>query len=352
MEPKKPLDEAAVLALATACVEAQRARSVLLRAELASITKSFGRLGKDARKTVIDELRRVVPWDEIPERLMRQSRRLVRGSFRASLTARSLRGSRTHAPEWLLNSKVHCLPFIDRLEIPRPQVLLSEVSSGSLQPTAGVVVKPVRGAGSRGVFLVPSLVEIFQPKAEKTLHSWEEMLVAMRQALKAGDVSSDSWIMEELILPEHGSLNSGRDFKFYSFYGRVELVLEIQRNPEIRYAWWDRKGRRVDTGKYSDKLMTGSGLVPGDVETAERVSYEIPAPFIRIDFLRSANGLVFGEFTPRPGNYHKFNRSTDERLGRSFANAEGRLVADLLNGKRFDTFRSQFLVDAAASRVS
>jgi hypothetical protein len=294
MELKKPVDEAAILSLATACVEAQRARGVLLRTELASIAGSFGRLGQDARKTVIDKLRGVLSWDEIPEPLIRQSRRLVRGSFRASLSARSLRRSRdqTHAPEWLLNSKVHCLPFIDRLEIPRPRMLMSGVSLESMRPRAGLVVKPVLAAGSRGVFLVPSLVEIFQPKTGETLHSWDEMLAVMRQAVKAGDVSSDSWIMEELILPKLGNLDSGRDLKFYCFYGRVELVLEIQRNPETRYAWWDREGRRVDTGKYSDKLMSGSGLVPGDVETAERVSCEIPAPFMRIDFLRSTNGLV------------------------------------------------------------
>src|SRR5690606_29992026 len=107
---------------------------------------------------------------------------------------------------------------------------------------------------------------------------------------------------------------------------------------KVSYAWWNRDGTSCDTGKYRKDLMKGSGLLASDVELAEQVSGAVPAPFLRIDFLRSATGLVFGEFTPRPGGYDQFNDETDERLGRAFSLAEGRLVADLLRGKRFDEF--------------
>lgn len=60
---------------------------------------------------------------------------------------------------------------------------------------------------------------------------------------------------------------------------------------------------------------------------------------MRIDFLKSKNGMVFGEFTPRPGGYEQFNDEIDRWLGEYFLKAEGRLVIDLLNGKNFDYYK-------------
>jgi hypothetical protein len=51
----------------------------------------------------------------------------------------------------------------------------------------------------------------------------------------------------------------------------------------------------------------------------------MPHPFMRIDTLLGEDDLVFGEFTPRPGQFHRFN-------------AEWRLREDLLEGKRFDAY--------------
>jgi hypothetical protein len=65
------------------------------------------------------------------------------------------------------------------------------------------------------------------------------------------------------------------------------------------------------------------------------MSKEIPTPFIRIDFLKTEKELVFGEFTPKPGNYDEFDQSTNQWLGDYFLEAEGRLMADLLHGKQF-----------------
>lgn len=76
------------------------------------------------------------------------------------------------------------------------------------------------------------------------------------------------------------------------------------------------------------------------MELAKRISLAIPAPFIRIDFLKSFDGLVFGEFTGHPGSYEQFNRKTDRLLGEFFVSAEARIVNDLLNGKTFDAFQA------------
>ncbi len=75
---------------------------------------------------------------------------------------------------------------------------------------------------------------------------------------------------------------------------------------------------------------------------AERISLEIPAPFIRIDFIRRAAGLYFCEFTPRPGSVGAFNRKYDHLLGVKFHEAEARLYNDLMSGKEFIVFNKVF----------
>src|SRR5699024_6527899 len=135
------------------------------------------------------------------------------------------------------------------------------------------------------------------------------------------------------------NLKPARDLKFYCFYGEVALVLEIQRFPSVRYCWWDSSGNSINTGKFHKKFFEGDGVTQEDVNFVEEMSKEIPTPFIRIDFLKSKNGLVFGEFTPRPGQYEQFNKNIDQFLGDCYLKAEGRLINDLYNGKQFSNFR-------------
>ena len=112
-----------------------------------------------------------------------------------------------------------------------------------------------------------------------------------------------------------------------------------------RYCYYTPAGDPVITGRYMDRAFAGTGLEPGYVELAEAISLQIPMPFCRIDFLKSAHGPVFCEFTPKPGNFHQFDTPTDTLLGAEFARARARLTADLLKGKRFEAF------DAFVARV-
>ena len=64
----------------------------------------------------------------------------------------------------------------------------------------------------------------------------------------------------------------------------------------------------------------------------------MPVPYMRIDFLRGEYRFAFGEFTPRPGDFEGFNEATDRMLGELYLDAETRLHADLLDGRRFPVF--------------
>ena len=185
---------------------------------------------------------------------------------------------------------------------------------------------------------------IFDLRKRKWLNSWCRMIAAMRDRLNEGVIGKDHWSVEELILEDVKEERAGRDLKFYCFYGRVELVIEIRRlDNRVVYCEWDGEGNRVFSGKYDHRRFEGVGVNREQLELAKSMSAKVPAPFMRIDFIKSEDapvGMTFGEFTPRPGDFHKFSDETDRRLGDAFLDADARLLNDLVrHGKGFPEFR-------------
>ncbi|MDE5415818.1 ATP-grasp fold amidoligase family protein [Alkalihalobacterium chitinilyticum] len=261
-------------------------------------------------------------------------------SFSASLSRRArVRQLREHTPELLLDNKVTAYTFADQLGVRRPWVRAEKYKLVDLPIEAGIVIKPSEGAGSRGVYLVISESEIYDVRRSNVLPNWEALKEQIAEDLASGAVTEDEWLIEELILGESTDRRPAKDLKFYCFYGKVALILEITRFPNLRYCWWNANGERISTGKYDDQLFTGEGATQAQIDLAASISAEIPTPFIRIDFLKSSQELIFGEFTPKPGNYDEFNRKTDQWLGDYYLEAEERLIQDLLNGKSFDKYK-------------
>lgn len=261
-------------------------------------------------------------------------------SFRGSLTQRIRKHQLTGPlPEWFLDDKQTAYHFVAPFGIQVPHLDETTYTEETLPEREGIVIKPVDAAGARGVYLVHKKDYIFDVRNAKILQSFSELHEALARDLKTGAVTEDSWLIEQLIYENEKQLIPARDVKFYSFYGKVGLILEIVRDPEIRHTWWTRDGKRISTGKYEATLFAGQGVSESEIEQVEQLSSEIPAPFMRIDFLRSESGLVFGEFTPKPGNYDEFDDLTDAWLGDYFIEAEGRLVNDLLNGKTFTAYK-------------
>ncbi|WP_026691449.1 ATP-grasp fold amidoligase family protein [Alteribacter aurantiacus] len=258
-------------------------------------------------------------------------------SFREEMTKRARKRQLNKLPESILDNKKHAYSFVSGLGIKHPWI--SEAYDFySLPDRSEVVIKPVEGAGSRGVYLVKKDSEILDIKRSRTLVSREELKVSMAEDLGLNWVIEDKWMMEELIFEDKQKGISARDLKFYTFYGEIALILEVVRTPSVKYCWWYPDGRKADTGKYSYELFEGNGVTEEDLRVASMLSTHVPAPFIRIDFLKTKEGLVFGEFTPKPGNYDEFNRKTDQKLGEAMLRAENRLLQDLLEGKKFDSF--------------
>jgi hypothetical protein len=299
------------------------------------------------RKLVYPKLLSGLHIEDIPEFMVRsgfsddQLPLKDASSFRASLTMR-MREYQLHGslPEMILDDKKTAYQFAEMLNIPTPELSEENYSYDEIPEATGVAIKPVDGAGARGVYLVYGNDDIIDIKQSKKIANWHVLRKDMERDLISGRVSRDEWFTEELIFEDKQEKIPARDIKFYCFYGKVGLILEIIRYPELEYCWWTATGKRIATGKYEASLFKGKGVTEEEIQGVERISREIPAPFIRIDFLRSDTGLIFGEFTPKPGNYDEFNRETDQWLGDYFLEAQGRLTNDLLNGKEFNHFKN------------
>ncbi|SDJ27268.1 ATP-grasp fold amidoligase family protein [Natribacillus halophilus] len=302
-----------------------------------------------ARHKVYQKLLTGLKIEEVPEIMLRsrsdRSEDTVSlqqiASFRACLTMQSrIRQLETFRPAWALDHKANAYTFIDALGIRRPWVTAEPFSHTAVPQKEGIVIKPVHGAGSRGVYIIPAFNHIQDVKRSSMLDHWDELEASMQEDLATERVEDDQWVAEEVFYENKEQLKPARDLKFYCFYGKVALILEIQRFPEVKYCWWTVDGERIHTGKYEGKLFEGDGFSNDDVTLAATISSEIPAPFIRIDFLKTDKGLVFGEFAAKPGNYDEFDQPTDRQLGDDFLEAQGRLITDLLNGKTFRNFKA------------
>lgn len=295
--------------------------------------------------------------EEIPEFMIRaglteQSIPLRKASsFRASLNMRMRQKQLNDTlPEWHLDDKRTAYEFVEQLGVPVPTVDDEHYTFDMVPKREGIVIKPADGAGSRGVYLVHSMEEIIDVKKSIKLNSWDKLKESIEHDLETGAVEKDDWMIEQLVYENKAEKTPARDVKFYCFYGKVGIILEITRYPEVRQCWWTAQGERIATEKYDENLFSGTGVTEEEIEMVQRISEKIPAPFIRIDFLRAENELVFGEFTPKPGNYDEFDQATDEWLGDYFIDAQGRLTTDLLNGKQFEAYKT-FVKEAGRMTV-
>ncbi|NJP37421.1 CapA family protein [Alkalicoccus luteus] len=259
-------------------------------------------------------------------------------------------GHQNHA--WQLDRKTKAFRFADEIGLRRPKSSSRIYTFDEIKDKeAPIVIKPVQSTGSRGVYLIFNDSKILSARNNKYLSSREEMIEEMREPLAAvyrgnptGQLLKDEWITEELILREEGSTAPPLDYKFYCFYGELLFVLEADRSDASGFSVWNADGTLAVTGWQDEKLREGIGFSQEDADEALRASLEIPAPFIRMDMLKSPDGIVFGEATPRPGKFHLFNKKYDQLLGRAYKEAEARLQRDMLNGKEFAAFKKHFTI--------
>lgn len=325
----------------------------LLKSKIIRLNKD---LGKSIGKVFIEKIGRAAKKEYISHASIRKfERRKIKVekavSFREIMIEKSVT-RRLGCPEyaWKLDRKTQAYKFADHIGLRRPKNELKTYKLAEIEmPQSPVVIKPVHATGSMGVYLVYDKNNIFSARERIRLNSWSELKEDASKKLEASRMGrnfllrKDEWIIEELILNPKEDYLPPNDLKFYTFYGEVLIVLEINRAHSGKYRFWDANMEIAKTGKYENESdFDGEGFTREDLEIVVNASLQIPTPFIRLDMLKGHEGLVFGEATPRPGRFHLFSDEYDRRLGEAYRKAEARILKDLLNGKKFEAFTSVF----------
>lgn len=229
--------------------------------------------------------------------------------------------------------------FAESLGLDTPRAYQVRVPLRELRLVPDCIVKPEGFSTSQGVFYVDGQLRPVSIRRQQTYSDLKEALTL--------EFSNDNrfldaeWITEEAIWWNEGEL--AHDFKVFAFYGEVALVLEIKRQVYKRgrpeFCYYSPDGRILNIGDESRRFH-GDGLPIGLLAQAESITREIPLPFVRVDFLCSQTHTYVGELTPLPGGVYA-GRLTDEldrELGDRYLDSQARLVADVLRGKKFDSY--------------
>jgi len=320
--------------------EQQKQRSQLLSLVLSQLNK----LNKQQRIDILEYVSEHFPANELSEAYVRQAASVgaalhAAASFSECLTRatrrRQLSGFRN---ELELNGKARGYRFVNALGMKHPKPLTKPKPIERLELNQPAVLKPTNGSSSNGIYIL-SGDRITEVKTGENLPSEQALRERIDELLDTNVIRNNRWVLEEYIGDDvDGRPVPARDLKFYCFYGELGFVLEVDREHGGHYCEWMPDMTLAKTGRYQNKTFEGKGFTQQQAQQALAVSSAIPAPFMRIDFLRSENQFVFGEFTPRPGQYNAFNAQFDRYLGEHYLRAEARLQQDLIAGKSFDVF--------------
>lgn len=230
------------------------------------------------------------------------------------------------------NNKKTDQEFAQSLDIPTPKLLQSECKFENIEFTESTVIKPSFDSSSRNVFFYFNNENIVEIKTNHTFENLEKFKTEITRREIQG-----LWQTEMLILNKDNE--AAHDIKVYAYYGEIGAVLEIKRTDKAYQCWYNKKGEILESERRSQPWFEGTGFESQVLEYAAKISLSIPAPFMRIDFYKGAEGYYLGELTPHPGRYFpEYSPKLDKHLGKLFHEAEARLFKDLLNKKDFSNY--------------
>lgn len=203
------------------------------------------------------------------------------------------------------------------------------------------VVKPSYDSSTRGVMLL-NRTEIrneFFDVLHNKLFTLNEIKEYQRKFFIENIHEENKIIVEEKIKDIDSSYIIPRDFKFYSFNGRVALILMIDRNrkPAIS-CWYDEDFQPIYSGivecvapytrtlTYYNKPSNYKDLM----DFASEVSKLIRVPFASIDVYSTKSGPLLGEITLTPGGiyygeHYILSKAQERLMGRMWLEAKEEL---------------------------
>ena len=231
------------------------------------------------------------------------------------------------------NDKLLDMKFADALNIPTPSVYQQNITLDNVSfEKAPFVLKPTYGSNAKNVFYVHSISKIVEAKSARCFDS----ISAMKSYISASGYNK-TWQTEQLMTGVDGKPST--DLKVYAYYGETGGVMEVLREDKTYRCWYSPEGKILESENLKTEWFNGNGFSPKLLEYASKIALATPTPFLRIDFYQDENDYYLGEITPHPGKYYtEYSNQVDSQLGRCFVEAEARLFADLIKGKKFDLY--------------
>ncbi|MCO1339053.1 hypothetical protein BJH93_09145 [Kocuria polaris] len=255
-------------------------------------------------------------------------------------------GAGIKSPRFGIQEKLYARTMAEAHGVGVPELLahwerIDQVRLGDLPDR--FVLKAAGGAASRGVFPLERVADnAYRIITRPEIRSEADILETMARYSRQGKVRAPFFAEALLSGPAPDSLPD--DIKFYTFYGEIGHVL-------LRQVTTHAAGTTVASSKYVDDVGNDLGDInpergsePGIelparfeelVEAARTLSRASRLPFVRVDLYSTAEGIFFGEYTPRPGGSQVYTPDHDEFLGGLWEDAILRLERDLVDGMPF-----------------
>src|SRR5690625_4668595 len=175
------------------------------RNALTYVARLYMNSDEDVRNLIYSKILPSLNNEEIPEFMIRagldeQPLPLQQvASFRGSLNMRMRQKQLNELlPEWPLDDKRLAYNFAKQLNLTIPKIDEQTYTKETIPLKAVTVIKPVDGAGSRGVYLVHGENDIYDVKQSEQLDHWDAFMRAIEDDLQTGAVANDQWMVEQL----------------------------------------------------------------------------------------------------------------------------------------------------------
>lgn len=176
------------------------------------------------------------------------------------------------------------------------------------------VIRPVHGAGGRGVHVVAGDREL--------LHGVALPRADVRQALRQAFGRLSRWplLVEEFARGEDGSLGLPTEYKCYAFGGSVAVIQVVQRTRQhaARHRFYAPDWTPIDDHVQTDNPLAPLGEPPRCLDEILRGASALGAAcgtFMRVDCFATDSGCLFDEFATTPNDGRGFTAYADAYLG-------------------------------------
>ncbi|WP_460748567.1 ATP-grasp fold amidoligase family protein [Myceligenerans cantabricum] len=241
-------------------------------------------------------------------------------------------------PRFALIQKLRGKALVQGLDVALPAIYRTWAAIGEIELSGlpeAFVLKSAGGATSHGVLPLRREGAAYRLISTDQVLGREDVVEHFRRKAAKGRTLAP-YFAEEFLTGLSGS-EILEDVKVYAFYGEIGQVLlrSVGSHGDatsVRYRYVDENG--ADLGAISrwrlvDPAVPIPGSLPEMVEIARRLSRAAGVPFVRVDLYETDRGVVFGEFTPRPGGQQDYVPDHDRKLGEMWERARLRLDADV-----------------------